>query len=274
MVDLGSISEAGAVVATSGGIQVGWHGTDDYDHAVKWAGSASSYENIHPGGMFRESKAYGIAGDQIIGYGISVNYIPSPYIHALLWTSAGVVDLNPSGFAGSVGLGTDGRQQVGYGARTPPTGLGAACCSNHALLWSGTAESVVDLHPVSGYDTTSANAVNGGQQVGWGDASGLSRALLWTGSPQSVVTLHPNGARETAAVAVANGWQVGWGTTADGSTHALLWNGTAESVVDLHAFLPTGYTRSDASGIDASGNIIGSATDANGVWHAILWVRQ
>src|SRR3954469_9158720 len=70
MVDLGGISEAGAVVATSGGIQVGWHGNDKFDHAIKWAGSADNVEDIHPGGVWRESKAYGIAGDQIIGYGL------------------------------------------------------------------------------------------------------------------------------------------------------------------------------------------------------------
>jgi hypothetical protein len=225
--------------------------------------------DIHPAGVFRESAAYGIAGDQIIGYGIT-----GITIHALLWTTAGVVDLNPSGFVGSSGTATDGSQQVGYGAPNGFIGLGAAAYGNHAMLWSGTAESVVDLHPATGYETTSANGVGGGQQVGWGRASGSSHALLWTSSPQSVVDLHPSGARDTAALGVANGRQVGWGTIADGATHALVWNGTAESVVDLHLLLPAGYTRSDASGIDASGNIIGSAMDSTGRSHAILWVRQ
>src|SRR6185312_6768898 len=35
--------------------------------------------------------------------------------HAALWTAAGVQDLNPSGFAGSVGIATNGTQQVGWG---------------------------------------------------------------------------------------------------------------------------------------------------------------
>jgi hypothetical protein len=183
------------------------------------------------------------------------------------------VDLNPGGFAGSLGIATDGGQQVGYGARTGGVGL-APSNGNHALLWSGTAESLVDLHPVSGYDITSANGVGGGQQVGWGGAYGSEHALLWTGSAQSVVDLHPSGFSRTVARAVAAGQQVGWGTTDDGLTHALLWNGTADSVVDLHVFLPAGFTRSGASGIDASGNIIGGAVDAQGVGHAILWVRQ
>src|SRR4051812_18881998 len=224
MVDLGAISEAGEVIATSGGIQVGWHGNDKYDHAVKWAGSATSGEDIHPGGVLRESKAFGIAGDQIIGYGLSEYYIPVPYFHALLWTSAGLMDLNPGGFADSVGLGTDGRQQVGYGARSDAIG---PIIGYHALLWSGTADSAVDLHPASGYDTTSANAVSGGQQVGWGAvpssiaSPGWRHALLWMGSPESVVDLHPSGLRDSEALAVAQDRQVGWGTSIDGSTHAL-----------------------------------------------------
>ena len=269
MVDLGSLVETGAVVATSGGIQVGWFGTDNYDHALKWAGSASSVVDIHPGGMFLESKAFGIAGDQIIGYGLT----PTD-LHALLWTSRGVVDLNPAGFVGSSGTATDGTQQVGYGAPTGLIGLEVPINGNHALLWSGTAESFVDLHPVGRYDTTSANGVGGRQQVGWGGAFGSEHALLWTGSPESVVDLHPSGFTRTAARAVAAGKQVGWGITVDGSTHALFWNGTAKSVVDLHVFLPPGFTGSGASGIDASGNIIGSATDAKGVGHAIVWVPQ
>jgi hypothetical protein len=283
VVDLGTAFEYAKAVATSGGVQVGSGGTDQFVHALKWSGSAGSMVDIHPGGMFRESEAYGIAGDQIIGYGISVNYIPSPYIHALLWTSAGIVDLNPAGYRGSVGLGTDGRQQVGYGAPTGSasgTGLGAAVGGNHALLWSGTAESAVDLHPVIGYDTTSANAVSGGQQVGWGGVLTSvgnpvwRHALLWTGSAESLVDLHPGVLRESEALAVAQGRQVGWGTSTDGLTHALLWNGTAESVVDLHVLLPPGFTWSRANGIDVLGNIIGSATDAQGISHAILWVPQ
>jgi hypothetical protein len=275
LVDLGNVMEYAAAVATSGGIQVGWGGTDNFTHALKWTGSASSVVDIHPGGVFRESKAFGIAGGQVIGYGLT-----DTYAHALLWTSRGVVDLNPSGFPGSIGIATDGGQQVGYGAPTGAVGLGAAVNGNHALLWSGTAESVVDLHPVSGYDYTSANGVGGGQQVGWGRAFDSvakriwSHALLWTGTAESVVDLHPSTFRDTSALSVANGRQVGWGTTADGATHALLWNGTADSVVDLHAFLPAGFAGSTASGIDRSGNIIGSAVDAHGVGHAILWVRQ
>jgi hypothetical protein len=47
------------------------------------------------------------------------------------------IDLNPSGFVGSEALGVSGGQQVGSGF----DGI-----TNHALLWAGSAASVVDLH--------------------------------------------------------------------------------------------------------------------------------
>ena len=264
VVDLHPIGFDGSGInATSGGVQVGWGQHDDNTHhALKWSGSASSVVDLHPSGLFRYSEALGVSGDQVVGRG------EVPDIHALLWTSQGVVDLNPSGFATSVAVATDGAHQVGSG--TPPP-----CCNGHALMWFGTANSVVDLHPVSGYSGSSAFGVNGGQQVGEGTAGTLSHALLWTGSAQSVIDLHPSGYRETSAVAVSAGRQVGYGTLPDGSTrHALIWNGTADGVVDLHAFLPAGFVRSEAYGIDVSGNVIGIAAGADGRSHAILWVAQ
>jgi hypothetical protein len=42
-----------------------------------------------------------------------------------------------------------------------------------------------------------------------------------------------------------------------GDGHALLWTGTAASAVDLNAFLPSGFTYAQATGIDESGDIVG-----------------
>jgi len=246
------------VYATSGGIQVGSAEYDDNrHHALKWTGSASSVVDLDPTGLFGYSDALGVSGDQIVGWGAN---------HALLWTSGGVVDLHPNGYGSSAAWATDGAQQVGDGWSNGDH-------KTHALLWKGSANSVVDLHP-NGYCFSLAFGVSGGQQVGVGSCDDLGRfygghALLWTGSAQSVVDLHPNGFSDSVAKAVAAGRQVGWGTTADGSTHALLWNGTADGAVDLHAFLPAGFRNSQANGIDASGNIIGTADG-----HAILWRRQ
>jgi len=260
VVDLhpGGFWDGSGANAASGGIQVGWGQHDDNTtHALKWTGSASSVVDIHPDGLVRYSWAKGVSGGQIVGYG------EVPYWHALLWTSDGVVDLNPSGATTCIAQATDGAQQVG--------GCG------HAMLWRGTADSAVDLHPISGYSASTAYGVNGPQQVGAGWVGSLTHALLWSGTAQSAVDLHPKGFRESVAVAVAGGWQVGRGIGDDGSTHALLWNGTADSVVDLHVFVPAGFRNSEASGIDASGNIIGTAYQYSlydGNAHAILWVPQ
>jgi len=268
---------ASVAVATSGGVQVGaGQTTSGRTHALKWAGSAGSVVDLDPTGFW--STAQSIAGGQIVGSGQKTNVGPT---HALLWINHLVVDLHPSGYSESFAMATDGAQQVGGGH---PVSLGSGY--SHALLWAGNAESVVDLHPLGGNFVSSNSAgVSGGQQVGVGIytsdgqpvINGLSRAhaLLWRGSSQSVVDLHPGGFSESGAAAVAADRQVGFGITADGLQHALVWNGTADSVVDLHVFLPPGFSRSFASGIDASGNVVGWA-EVTGTeeTHAILWVRQ
>jgi hypothetical protein len=140
---------------------------------------------------------------------------------------------------------------------------------NHALLWTGSAGSVVDLTP-AGFFEALAYGVGGGQQVGDGFISSVGwHAVLWRGTAQSAVDLHPGGFSESHARGVAAGRQVGSGVIAGGGSHALVWSGSANSVVDLHTFLPPGFGSSEAHGIDGSGNVIGSADG-----HAILWVPQ
>jgi hypothetical protein len=263
--------------ATSGGMQAGTGYIDGHWRALKWAGSAASVVELDPTRSWYSTFAKGIAGDQIVGWGNRTNNIDPD--HALLWTSRGVTDLHPSGFQFSGAHATDGAQQVGGGR---PPGLDF---ESHALLWTGSAASVIDLNPLNGHFAWSvALGVSGGQQVGGGidssagpgiNSSGSWHALLWTGTAESVVDLHPSGCWESEAVAVAAGWQAGVCVLFDGRTsRALVWNGTAKSAVDLHAFLPPDFVRSEASGIDASGNVIGRAVDARGTSHAILWLRQ
>ncbi len=90
----------------------------------------------------------------------------------------------------------------------------------HALLWSGSAERFVDLHP-AGYNDTKVTAITATQQVGEG----------WVGTPGAFGSVR----------------------------HALAWSGSAETVVDLNQYLPAGYTNGVATGIDATGNIVGYA---------------
>jgi hypothetical protein len=165
------------------------------------------------------------------------------------------VILHPSGFYRSQAFGVCDGQQVGSGDIIDG--------NNHALLWSGTAESIVDLHP-SGFSSSQAFDVWGGQQVGYGGGGTENRALLWSGTAESVVDLHPVGFSWSFAFGICDGQQVGSGGTS--SDHALLWSGTAESVIDLH---PSGFARSQAFGI-CDGQQAGYG-ETGGYDHALLW---
>ena len=254
----------------------------NYVHAVLWTGSAASAVDLHPAG-FAESWAYGVGGGQQVGEGLIYYYTPkkggssvSQY-HALLWTgsAASAVDLHPAGFTSSLAWGVGSGQQVGYGFIHYSTNKkgGSSVSQCHALLWTGSAASVVDLHP-TGFTSSAAYRVSGGHQVGYGTCTdGIQHALVWAGSAASVVDLHPAGFTSSIARGINGVQQVGYGFYSDGTQHALLWAGNAASVVDLNTFLPTGFTNAVATGIDAAGNIVGHAwssvnRDDN---HAFLW---
>jgi hypothetical protein len=121
----------------------------------------------------------------------------------------------------------------------------------HASLWSGTANSCVDLNP-PGAEQSQASAVDGDQVVGSAkEVNDMGHARLWyrEGDTWVCVDLHPPGLNErSAAFAVDGGEQVGI-VFDNGPYHAALWRGTADSYVDLHAFLPSNFEWSMAVGI-------------------------
>jgi hypothetical protein len=168
--------------------------------------------------------------------------------------------LHPIGFDSSSGAGVSGASQVGYAV------LGDI---RHALLWNGTATSVVDLHP-AGFDGTIALGVSGASQVGFGfSGENGAHALLWSGSAASVVDLHPPGFDKSFAEGVSGASQVGWGVTTEGAFHALLWSGSATSAVDLH---PAGFNESYAYFLSGAGQVgHGSGLATGGSTHALLW---
>ena len=181
------------------------------------------------------------------------------------------VVLEPSGFLWSEAFGVSAGQQVGEGTY----GGGATGINTHALLWSGTPESYVDLNP-SGFSYSYAAGVSAGQQVGWGGgtaAGNNTHALLWSGTPESYVDLNPSGFFLSLADGISGGQQVGggWLTATGSTTHALLWSGTPESYVDLN---PSGFSDSGAVGVSGGqqvgwGSHGGPATGSN--MHALLW---
>jgi hypothetical protein len=253
-------------------------------HALLWSGVANGYVDLHPSGIWTDSIARSIAGDQQVG---NINFFfngnessPQSIIHAALWrgTAASVVDLHPTGIGcqSSYANATDGSHQVGYGY-FPTSGN---TTPYRALFWSGTAASAVVLHP-PGFTHSFAEGVGGNEQVGYAyntlQGDGYVRALLWRGTAASVVSLHPAGFLATSALATNGSQQVGFGGTPANpyQSHALRWSGTAASVVDLHALLPAEFTdgSSIAYDIDALGNITGLAQRPDGSTTAVLWRR-
>jgi hypothetical protein len=261
-----SIYFGGAALGTDGAQQVGdvMNTTNDGDHAVLWNGTASSMVDLNPNGM-NESVAYNTNGTQQVGAGQN----SSAGYQAFLWngTAASAVDLNPTvltGISTSVAYGTDGTQQVGYGAGTRTGGAS----NDHAMLWTGTAASAVDLNPtdLKGFSFSTAYAISGNQEVGlaYGSATNnISQAMLWNGTAASAVDLSPTdqGSIGISEALDTNGTdQVGWAQVGEnGQECAILWNSSAASALNLNTILPSTGTwiGSQADYIDSYGNIYG-----------------
>jgi hypothetical protein len=167
-----------------------------------------------------------------------------------LWNGNAVVDLFPANFASAGVTEIDDNSQVGFGYEpgNPFT---------RALLWHGSAQSVVNLHSPE-YESTTAVDVDGATQVGRAITSDSMHAVMWSGSAESLVDLHPAGYGWSEAVGAGGGVQVGEAGPGPGypnSPRAIMWTGTAASAVSLH---PAGYDRSGAYDADA-GRQVGEA---------------
>ncbi len=239
------------------------------NHALLWSGSAASAVDLGPDG-FHGSFAMATNGTQQIGWGTSSTY----YNHAVLWsgTAASAVDLNPAAYYESWGNAISGNQQVGYAKLVEPIGNQSQYVA-HALLWTGTAESAVDLNP-DGFSETYGYATNGTQQFGsgYGPATGNAlHALLWNSSATSYVDLHP-ALYDSSQINAANDSQyVGVATTNGKKQHAMLWNGSSGTYTDLNSMLGPLMTASYAQSIDAYGNITGVGYFGN-VQKAVEWL--
>ena len=99
--------------------------------------------------------------------------------------------------------------------------------SAHAILWSGTAASAVDLNP-AGYIYSYATGIGAGKQVGYGTQSNYKyHALAWSDSAQQYIDLHnflpSNFAQSYANGVDASGNIVGYAPDNSGVNHAILW---------------------------------------------------
>ena len=252
--------------------QGGWAYSYSGVHAMVWNGSSSSYSDLHPSG-YSFSSCLGVYNGEQVGYAQNQVYFITASC-AYIWhgTGASGVNLHPGTAPYSRALGVRNGEQVGYVSSVAyPDGdsLGYHTTSR-AVRWAGTAASAVNLHPLAGYDASEAVCTNGTQQGGWGYlvlGTSHQHALLWSGTADTVLDLHPAAYTESRINALTADRQVGEGWVGTpgypGSVrHALVWSGTADSVIDLNQYLPAGYTHGVATGIDASGNVVGYACNA------------
>src|SRR5581483_2667551 len=94
---------------------------------------------------------------------------------------------NLLGITDSSANATNGRQQVGQGN---PVFSGIRSGYPHALLWSGDADSAVDLQP-AGFERSQALGLNDAHQVGYADPGTGAHAMVWSGTAASAVDLQP-----------------------------------------------------------------------------------
>lgn len=212
--------------------------------------------------------------------------------HGQQWT---VVNLHPASLFSSQGVGVDGEQQGGTGGiwmgsaesyvSLGPTalvnGVGSgqqagrfvSGVAEHACVWSGTAESRIDLHPAGALFST-AYGTHGELQAGYIATApiGVPHAVLWRGSAASLVDLHPVGSIFSQAYAIHGDQQVGQAQFSTGvPIRAALWRGTAQSFVDLHPAVGSMSFARGTDGIHQVGDVHVGA-DGNGtISHAALW---
>jgi hypothetical protein len=159
-----------------------------------------------------------------------------------------VISLHPAGATSSEAWAISGGRQAGYVAFHP-------VWWRHAALWSGTAESWVDLHPGGEYHTSMVIDMSDKQQAGFthkGEGWGLVEAAMWSSTSESWFNLHPAAdVSYSWATGISGDVQVGRVEVAVWVAgdlhyveHASLWKGTAESWVDLN---PAGALTSRAN---------------------------
>lgn len=194
-------------------------------HAAMWNGTAASCVDLGLG--FDMSVAVSTNGVYQVGSGRE-----GPFSwHAIMWKGSptSYVDLTPAGVinAYGVGISSSGNQQVGYADVPAPVGVAPP---THALVWSGNAQSAVELNP-AGYLDSQATATNGVQQIGYAGQGALpnngEHAFVWSGTAASAIDLGavlPAGWMSSQATSLDSAGDVfGFATDPSGTEHAVEW---------------------------------------------------
>jgi hypothetical protein len=237
-------SVTGIVNGAHGNGQVGLWSSGSGGHASLWFGTPESRIDLHPATGAIGSEAAAISGNQQVG-----NFTPPVGgAHAALWfgSAASMVDLHPAGMASSRALATDGALQGGRfalpsGTRHAALWAGSAASfinmnptgaissaiegmvpgeqvgfanfgsGNRAMIWRGTPQSAISLHPEGVAGVSGLYATVGSAQVGWANTYqyGLT-AGIWFGTAESFIPLAPYlppgyGSSSATSIAELNG---------------------------------------------------------------------
>ncbi|MFQ5491602.1 MAG: kelch repeat-containing protein [Phycisphaerae bacterium] len=234
-------SVGGGINDVEGNLLVGWfwHTWDCWGGGQRWtcawksagfwtAPSMVFAEAVHSSGADYDYVS-GTDGVHMAGTLVYDGSGGSHIAKAYMWAATNNGNtLHVSGATGSGAAAIDGDRQ--YGWYRPSTS------STHAVNWTGTSASYVDLHP-TGYATSMISGAGDGQAVGTAD----SNAGLWVNTADAFVDLNPAGAASSSAVTAHQGLQAG-----SAFSSAALWAGTPESYFDLGAFVPAGFSSSAA----------------------------
>lgn len=246
------------------GVQVGnCIASRDQTRAAVWRGDSLSVDYLSHGDP---SNAFGVSSDGHICGSQWVRLSTATYYawheHSSCWDDAGNwTDLNGSfNLSRALAISPDSSQIVGYG-------------DGRAILWYGTSNVPTILGALSGF--SQANGVAGGYQVGiqsnsavvWKGTAASVVSIHPTGYLYSEAT--------AIAVTASGVRIVGFGTDAFGLQHALLWTEMDHSPIDLNPYLPSGYNSSRATSIDAQGEIGGLAYPIGGyVPSGLVWIPK
>lgn len=253
------LSQSGA--ANSRGMFIGADGfvggyfnpsaTPVQEHAAFWVDGVR--QDVNPPNC---GYSYIVGGSGSVGVG---HYAKSVGVyHAALFTTGGIVDIDPTGQY-SAATAISGTTIVGQSGRK-------------ACKWEGDAHTFVDLHP-GGWRESYATGVANDVTVGWSTNSpnpGLD-ALMWTGANNDKVVLTPSsfGAK---ALCASLGTQGGFFVAnTQGHMHACIWHGSADSYVDLNPSFAGASNVNALLGDVAVGWYVNGAPNNDGIYRACMW---
>jgi hypothetical protein len=265
------------------GTQVGYGFVGTNSQALVWHGTNTA-TSLQPASGYSSTQASAISGNIIGGLGQFDGTIPGTTagnLTALLWTvgSTTPTSLNPtlagspavySAIAGdAAATNTTPAQEVGY-AEDASGGL-------HAMLWTGTAASAIDLNS-NQFNSAQAFGVSAGAQVGQAEGvptGGQYHAIMWQSSPTNYTDLGAvlgSGYIYSSASGISGNLVVGFAALASGTNqnHAVVWNTSGTpSYTDIN---PAGFTSSSANAV-SNGIVVGdaynSSGDSNAIWYGV-----